>query len=408
MVTCLTFPVRRSTSALFYTTNIVLAPVIYGVGIIGNLLLILILNRRYLRKENAVYVYLTGIAAVDILDLLVRIPRSLRDMEVLPVNMSYSKAMSYASWMCYGADFVLRNAATWLLVFASIVRYISARWPFNPRRFTRISSSRIAVFTIFMFCAMLNFARFFEVSAIEVQGHCFPGQELWMEGPTSFSRRPGYSLVYPWLIVSLCHFLPLLLIFIFLCLIGHYVKWRHFSPSHVCHHALRKPRNEDQRELQLSITVFIIIVTFIILETPNILKQVLLAAYGRELDENQFFYEFSLIADCLSLIRCTLNFVYLSIFSYDFRKTFTRTFCCLCGKCMADEFYEGFTCCPCCCSSKDEDPVYKDCDKSLEIEEDEPDYKDNIIVNGYSPTKIQDYEEYDSDTSVREIKDGWV
>ncbi|ELT91263.1 hypothetical protein CAPTEDRAFT_202379 [Capitella teleta] len=360
---CVPFPVRRSTSALFYATNIVLSPVIYGVGLVGNLLLLLMLQRRFLRKESAVYVYLTGIAVVDVLSLLVRIPRSLRDMEILPINSSYSKPMAYAAWMCYGADYVFRNSSSWCLAFACIARYISARWPYSPRRFTRISSSRIAVFTLFMFSAMVNFARFFEISAIEVQGHCFPGASLWSEARTSFSRRVGFGVVYPWITACLCYIVPFILIVIFISLLSHATGGAHLRPSRVCHEALRKPRNEDQREIQLTVSVFVITMTYFALETPTIIKHVMLAAMGPTLEQNDFFYEFTLIADCLSLISCTLNFFHLSIFSHDFRKTFTRTFCFLCTRCMGDEYFEGVSCSPC-CSGKEEEPVYKD--KSLE------------------------------------------
>ncbi len=97
MKSCITFPVRQTANPLFYTTNIVLSPILFGLGIMGNLLAVAVFNHSHLRRESPLYVYLSAISVVDTLTLLLLIPNSIQDMEVLPPNVTYSRMMAHVA-----------------------------------------------------------------------------------------------------------------------------------------------------------------------------------------------------------------------------------------------------------------------------------------------------------------------
>jgi len=55
-------------------------------------------------------------------------------------------------------------------------------------------------------------------------------------------------------------------------------------------------------------------------------------------------YDLSLVAGCLSTVRCAVNCVVMAVISGEFRKTVRRTFCCCCAA-SDDQYFDPVTCC---------------------------------------------------------------
>ena len=349
MKNCITFPVRQSSDALFYTTNIVLSPIVFGLGTMGNLLAVIVFSHGTLRKDNPLYVYLGAIATVHVFTLLLLIPSSIQDMEMFPPEVTYSKLMVYVTTYSHGLTQMLRQVATWILVFAVLVRYTNVRRLFEKPRWTRISASRIIVFVVFLFCMMVNFPRFFAVAVTEVEGHCFKDVTLWHFNYTDLGTHHVFATVYPWVVVSVGYAVPFSLIFIMAAMLLARVRISRLKATTL---ALHTPKDVDDNEVQISGMLLVVVAVFFALEIPDAACHLWFAIAGPTLRRTMEFYHFQLIAHFLGTLHCCVNFGIYILFSSDFRKICRRTFCCLCN--AADEYTEPITCASVCCCSRRE------------------------------------------------------
>ena len=358
MPDCVVFPVRQASNPVFYTTNIVLMPVIFGLGIMGNLLSLVVLNRSSLRRESPVYVYLTGLAVMDLLRLVINVPVAIRDMEVLQPDVTYSYDMVLLATYAEGFAHLFKHTATWLISFVGVVRWVGLRWPRLRLRWRKISASRVVVFLLFVLCCVLDFPRFFQARVVPVVGHCFSGMTLWHWQYTRFGSHPAYIAVYPWVVTIIGYLLPFFLLLVFGVLMALYAPWSRIVRAKII---LRSPRDDDEGELQLTAMLLVMSSIYLLLELPACMVQILVSLNDRQvLATNNRFTDFSLIADCLSLMHCSVSFIVYNLMSGDFRKAFRRSFCCCCD--TGDEYYEPVSCTSvmnscgvCCCGDEQEE-----------------------------------------------------
>ena len=76
--TCVPFPSRSPASATVWGVDMVLVPMVFGLGLCGGILSLMVLHRANLRKESAVYVYLAGLTVLDLITLLAVVPKTLQ------------------------------------------------------------------------------------------------------------------------------------------------------------------------------------------------------------------------------------------------------------------------------------------------------------------------------------------
>jgi len=337
---CVEYQLRPRTGALFYVTDVVLPPIIFGVGLVGNLLLILVLSRRPMRRDSAVYVYYTAAAAIDLAALLCAVPAFVRDVDVLPLSVANSRPMSYAVWGRRGVEPVLRHAAGWLTATAAGVRSVDAQLGASSSRWTRISVSRVVAFVIVVACVLLDFTRFLDAAVVELADHCFAGVRLWSLNVTDLGRQRFYAELQPAASTVAGETLPLALslLFAMILLVGHLRCCRR-SPSA----ARRTPGLDDH---QLSVTVFALSTAFVVLDGPTAAVGLIRVFYFRSSAAagSEDLYHPSLVARCLSLARCAVNCVIVTVVNYDFRVTMRRTCCCWCAP-LDDVYFEPVTCC---------------------------------------------------------------
>ena len=341
-----TSPYAHTSNHVFIMTNVVINPILFGIGIIGNILILIILNRSFLRTTSAIYVYLTGLAACDLLILMLAIPRILRDTAVVPLEIGYSKEMAQYVTYEYGFINILKHAAIWIIVFVSLVRYVTLTSPLKKRRLTTISASRIIVFVIVLFCLVLDFPRFFEMQVVEKKHHCLEKKVLWDWDFTPFASNALYLKVYPWVIVTAGFALP----FFLMGLIGVLFAVR-IRLGHILRNYVNVTSQADGNEVQVNVLLVAIIVSFLVLELPTAILNILFAVRRERVKHTSEYNEFTLLANCLSFLHSSINFILYTAINGDFRKTFRRTFCCVCI--TGDEYYEPMTCmdiltCACC------------------------------------------------------------
>lgn len=390
---CTQYVLHPPTGVVFYLTDVALPPLVFGLGVAGNLLLLLVLNLRQLRRDSAVYVYLAAMAGVDLFALLCAVPPFVRDVELLPVPLAHSRPAASAIWVRRAVEPILRHSAAWYAALAVIIRYATVgdatveadsdtsdrpSTPESSSRWTRISSSRIVAFVIFVACALLDFTRFFDAAVVPLVGHCFnPEWSLWAVNRTHFAvTRPGYAEIQPATSALAGGAVPLATAALFAVIL-----WLTTTGCSCCRRrsdgcskslpivgktrsaCLHIPTNHDEREYQLTVTVVAIVIAAVCLDGPRAALDVAEAfhfggatandvimtadsiAYHREASVTAtVLYYVELVSRCLSLMRCAVNFVIIATMQYDFRKTLRRS-CCCCCQTSDDIYYEPVACC---------------------------------------------------------------
>jgi hypothetical protein len=296
---CTQYVLHPPTGVVFYITDVALPPLLFGLGVAGNLLLLLVLNLKEMRRESAVYVYLAATAGIDLLALLSVVPSFVRDVELLPVPLAHSYPATAAVWVHRAIEPILRHSAAWYVALAVVVRYATvggATVDANPvaadrlpttkpsSRCTRISSSRIVAFVFFVACVMLDFTRFLDATVVPLVGHCFDAEwSLWAVNRSRFAAsRPGYAEIQPATSSLVGGAVPLAIAALFAVILwlttGGWCRRRQYGdscselPPHVngtrsmC---LRVPANYDEREYQLTATVIAIVIAAVCLDGPR-------------------------------------------------------------------------------------------------------------------------------------------
>ncbi|KAK2164635.1 hypothetical protein LSH36_61g10009 [Paralvinella palmiformis] len=335
---CTPFPAREDISILSYIIHGILVPVLFGIGLMGNFVIVVLSNHPSLRKESAVFVYICGLAVTNAIILLCTVPTTLQQVEIFPANVTFSRPMAYADMVCYIFGTIGHHASLWLLVMLGFFTVYSWRHPFTSSRMSRNSTNRIVVFVSVLVCALIDFPRFLEVNVSEVMGHCFVGMSLWRFDVAEFSSRQLLAVAYPWLVTGLCHVMPLTLILVGAMLLWRDAGWRQLRDARV---ALRTTSDVDQRRLGLVKTIWIVLLVGFSLELPKLAVRIAEHVSGLTADHGRILYCAELVAHYLCLIQTSVGFFLYTIYCSDFRKALRRTFCCLC----ADEYYEPCACC---------------------------------------------------------------
>ena len=353
-IMCIEYRLHPGTGELFYVTDVVLPPILFGVGVVGNLLLLVVLNRRPLRTASAVYVYYAAAAAVDLVALFCAVPTFLRHADVVPLSVAYSRSMAYAVWACRAVEPMLRHTAGWMTTTAAAVRCAAVRLASSTAgtsaRWTRISPSRIVALVVFVACVLLDFTRFLDSAVVELRAHCFPGVRLWSQNVTALGRRRFYVELQPAASIVAGDLLPLVLTLLFTLVlsVGHLRCF--VRPKTSVARRTSSPVNlDEERDHQLSVTVFALSAAFIVLDGPTAALQLTRVFYFRSSGaagsrDSGMVYDLSLVAGCLSTVRCAVNCVVMAVISGEFRKTVRRTFCCCCAA-SDDQYFDPVTCC---------------------------------------------------------------
>lgn len=342
MAECRVFPVYRADDICFYITHVVMSPIVFGVGVLGNLTCIVVLNTRFIRKANPTYAYINGLAIVDILYLLLLIPRYLQESGTLPMEISHCRIMAHAVNITNGATEIFTHCGPWFVLMAAVVFLAGAEtksYKNHKPAWLKISVSRIIAFVIFLASVLLNFPRFFESSVKEVKNHCLEGLvKLWGFEPTSLGQNLLYTDLYPWIVTGLSFFLPYSILIILAITIPVKLRIKQFCKTKVT--VTNTLKFNGKRVLQLGKCLFVLIILFAILETPANVKSLLVALYGEEFKKSKGYEEFVLISELLHRIRASIPFLLYSLLDGAFRKSLRRILCC-----ASDDFYEPCVCC---------------------------------------------------------------
>jgi signal transduction histidine kinase len=223
-----------SEKGLDYYIWVYVSPVVFFMGLVGNLLSIAVLHGRpFKRTTTAVYLPLIAIA-----DSLVLLTGLLVEWLEWTQLQSVKEANVWSCRLHKVLFYTAGDVSIWLIVAFTFDRFIAVCFPLSKRTVCAPRRSFIVAMTIFV----LSFAK--------------NVHEFWTRGPqydvTSgrLTRLCGYpqefyhfhSYIRPWLAFAVITALPFLLIFVFNCMIVHsLIRSQRMRAQAVALAAVRQP-----------------------------------------------------------------------------------------------------------------------------------------------------------------------
>jgi G protein-coupled receptor 139 len=304
-------------------TSRIIAPGIAFIGIIGNLINIVVLTRRWMRSSTNCY--LTVLALYDTLYLLIATSLFLRDYPQIKSKMEYM----YYFWIARPLTNVCSNTGTWLTVTFTVERYIGVCHPMKGRVLCTVERARYIIGAVCALAFLSTLPDFFEYDVI-VQ-----------ENTTIYKVEPNDAkeilakVGYYWINPTVFTFIPLVLLAVFNSLLIHSVmeasKLRKTMAN--IDVTARDNRRERQQREQQRITVMLIsvVVVFFLCQLPSACLLIVQKVYDdvamvqkvRQMIAGNVFNIFV-------MVNSAINFLLYSLFSTKFRNTFKRIFCRCC------------------------------------------------------------------------------
>lgn len=280
------------------------------VGLLGNSLVIYVVLR-FSKMQTVTNMYIVNLAVADEC-FLVGIP-------FLLVTMSM-QLWPFGKYMCKAymtSTSINQFTSSIFLTIMSADRYVAVCHPIASPRIRTPLVSKVVSLTAWAASALLMVPVFMYANTVEREGmsSC---NILWPEsahvsGQTAFTL---YSFV-------LGFFIPLLLIFVFYCLVIR--KLRTVGPKH---------RSKEKKKSHRKVTklVLTVIAVYVLCWLPYWVTQMALIFTPPKQCQSRFAVAVFLLAGCLSYSNSAMNPVLYAFLSDNFKKSFLKACTCAAGK----------------------------------------------------------------------------
>ena len=316
-----------------FVVQLILVPLLSTFGVIGNVINVVVLTRRWMRSSTNFY--LTALAVYDILYLTLLVCLTLKYYPDIVNSPSYT--YFYEPWGRPLAD-ICSNTATWLTVTFTVERYIAVCYPMRGKVLCTPQRARWIIVAVCVAAFGITCPEFF---AVVVKKD--PTTNTTRKFTTEFGERKSYTVGYTWTNSALFSFAPLVLLSIFNSLLVKSVWKAAQIRKAMAGASSSDSRQERHTKEQTRITIMLIsvVLVFLLCQMPSAIVNVYTATVAASRD----FTEYEVctlrisgnILNFLVQINSTTNFILYSYFSTKFRKTFKRLLCSCLGKDIRQE-----------------------------------------------------------------------
>ncbi|ELU17068.1 hypothetical protein CAPTEDRAFT_200779 [Capitella teleta] len=242
---------------------IAVSPIILIVGLVGNILTLVVMNRPS-HRSSSVSIYLSTLAISDslvlILDFINNWFKMHLDIKLLVMDESFCKFHRYFFDVVY-------TLSSWLIVAVSIDRFITVWFPFKAKK---LCSKKTAIIV----CCVLP------LISLACYAHRVPGWHLDETGiepvcNTHPKHRDFQESYGPWLSAVLYSYGPIVMLIVFNGLIV--LRLRKMASKR---DAMTPNGKSSSQERRITITIVVICVAFILLTLPLALFYILQFAMG--------------------------------------------------------------------------------------------------------------------------------
>jgi len=299
------------TSRLMFIFWGIIMPIIGVIGFIGNILTIIVLFRREMKSTTVYFLRTlvvtdTGIIVGCILGLSVISITQINSNMKLFADVIYPHIYTPTNYIVM----TLQMINVWVTVAVSVERYIAICHPFKSVKICNKRNAHILIGIITVVSCLYNIPRCFAtmVSKCGAEEH----HDCYSITSTSFGTSEFYEKVYSvYLYVLLIYIIPLILLAVLnTLLILELMRMRkRRTPSNV----------QENSETNMSIVLILIVVVFILCQTPGLVAQFWFL-------DKKVLLQLLCVSNTLFAFNSSVNFLIYTAVGRKFRKVLLKTF----------------------------------------------------------------------------------
>ncbi|XP_064600965.1 FMRFamide receptor-like [Liolophura sinensis] len=284
----------------------ILVPFIASFGFVGNTLTMFVLFRREMRSTTIYYLRALVITDSSILLVAVAVltPFSIAEISA---DFKYYKDVVYPLIFTYlnYATMAVQTCNVWITVSVSVERYIAICHPFIAPRITTNRTTLIVIGLVTAFSIFYNLPRIFATASRKcAEGDCY---ELYT---TDFGKTDGYKVAFQvWMYVIVMFVIPLTALFVLNILI--IMELMRMARRR------RGTNIQNDDEANLSLVLVLIVVVFIICQTPGLIAQF-------EIFSFPVFLKLLAVSNTLFVLNSSVNFLIYTFVGRRFRKVLIK------------------------------------------------------------------------------------
>lgn len=320
-------------------------------GVFGNILTLIVLLQKKMRHTSTSQ-YLTFLT---VFDLLFIISCFFNNLEIMySNNLAIDQIRPYINLIFYPLGDFSANTSAYLILVFTIERFIAVAYPLNSRFWCRPSRARKIILITVIFTFVLTFPTFLENKIAYICDISTNQTRAELVDSGFYPNFYIYKLIYFWLIAIMVQFIPLTLLIILNGFLMKYIhgsiKMKHISLANSLKSvATNKPsvelrvhrksdftvqntyKNTSQSD-QNKVTILLIatVLLFLICQLPSALLLIYEAIFPLDNHVSDVTKDIRLglnnIANGLTAINASVNFLIYSCFSDKFRQTFRALF----------------------------------------------------------------------------------
>ena len=307
---------------LTYVLTGICGLLVCSLGIIGNAVSLVVLQRKIMRTSST-YSYMSALAACDMCVLMFTMVLLLNDIE--PPKRGVQKwpwvggIYPYLFPFFHAAAFTCQVISVWLTLAFTVDRYIMICHPFTAEPYCTVSRARLVIAGVFLAGVLFNIPKFFEYQTISVtlsQNITRIGYDLTTFGKSHLFRILFHSSFYI-IFVSVVPFLCLAVLNAFLILAVHKSRKRGREIN-----VVERKRNDT------TMMLVSVVVVFFVCQTPALVSRAIWTFQSNpDAFKNMALYSLNEVGNFLIILNSSINVVPYLFFGKRFRDEFFQIFC---------------------------------------------------------------------------------
>lgn len=303
----------------FYTWGII-ANVISGYGIFGNIISIIVLRHRIM--QNSTSYYLISLAMYDIgvllsMSLFLAIPTIYLEKGDLE---DYYYAYKYMHPFCYPIALFAQTGTIYTTMAFTIERYIAVCRPLEAANTCTLSRTKRVICLIFAASLIYNLPRFLEFKTIMYTNPqtnaTFPDIHLTDIGTNEIFRQVYF--------IYLNLFVMFILPFAFLA----FLNIQLIRAVRVARNTRIKMSTSASKEANLTVMLIAVIIVFLVCQLPSVADNILWTMFeSKHLNCSIHYIRFTTVSNLMVVVNSAINFILYCLFGKRFRKVFIKIFC---------------------------------------------------------------------------------
>ena len=322
----------------FYVNKVVL-PVIFSMGIFGNIMNLVIFSRRRIRHrmsevEKASTTGLISLAISDMLFCLIGLLSHFLDPFTEGTWKGVGKLSTVAFYYSACEQALLNTfsfTSTWIITVMSLERWTAAKFPFVARRIASMRKTVYINIFIYIFSVIFNIPDFLEASVVKFDcpGDC----KCYYKVPGLLYKYEKVAHAYRilWAIVGIV--LPIIiLLFCNVMFLLEIHQSRMFFSNENKSMLGHTPNNTNSNKAVTRITIILIgiILSFFILVAPSMIMSLVKSKIDPGSMSQESFLKFGIavvICNMTQAFNFAINFLLYCSMSREFRGTLTKMLC---------------------------------------------------------------------------------